>query len=1547
MDRIYASLRRMFLAGAGLLLCSFSLTSHAATPESTDARFRDNGDGTVTDLTTKLTWQRCASNYRWNGDSCELSGERTDFNETLQLADASSVAGYDDWRLPTRAELRGLVYCSSGSPAFYLADTDAEQCEGVFTEPTIERTYFQFDVNTTYWANQYDEVAGTAATVSFSSGETVMRRATANYATRLVRQGPVTANLLRISVDGTGAGAIEVGDLSCTGECHANLSDGEHVTLTAKPAPGTVFDGWGGSCSGSAPTCEVRADERVNVTAQFSLNMAESRFKLHSDGTAYDPQAGLVWYRCVYGQEWVHGECVDYGQAGTYTEIQAELNTLVLAQQSDWRLPSQTELGSRIYCQMNEKLGVAHTQACEGRTLSLYRDSVVTPQYWNFDVWTTTAGELDHSRLVFDGSGDWQTVDSTAEAFAVLVKDVPQNHAYLRFRFNGSGSGAIEFDSQAVCEDDCHRFAAKGSTLVLTAQADADSEFVGWSGACSGIGECRLTAKDGQQVQAIFMKQSTSRYVNNLDGTVTDREHQLTWKICPAGAVVRSSGQGHRCVHQAGASDITNVLATIDDYSYAGHSDWRVASIDELNSIVMCSPGVWKQEGQERCEYGGTDLKIHPELLQYASASGGLGHVASRDLHEQATESNPVYWGIDFASGEQVVTNSWSHSVLLVRDAPSAPVTIGVQFSPSYAGMVTLQQGQVTASCDTDCTHGVTDQAKLTLMATGLPGYEFVGWQGDCGGDAALCEVSPEQLQSGDTFNVQPQFKVLLGTERYRWVNEQSIEDKATGLIWQRCAVGSTWREGACRDTAESLYAQSAAEYADAVEFDGADNWRLPTVSEMRTLLMCRDARSPRWPNQKGECETTFEALQQLDLSTFGWLPGSGHRYLVTLDDGSGYRRFNMFKGDLTAADLPGFVRLVREAQAAERNEQRLAVTIDGASDSGTVSVLPQQLECVESCELSFEANTYIVLNATAAAGYQFDGWSGACSGNGATCLVRMSEARRVVASFVPQVSNARYVLHNDGTATDRWSGLTWQRCAYGQTWADGRCEGAAETVTVSEAQALQQDGWQLPSQAQLATLVYCASGQPSYWTQAQQQCRADTDSPTIKDGVLFGMDDSFKARPWSSTLNDTGNVAATIDFIHGVEYQQSSSRATVWLVRGETLPLTVQTQGDGGVGVWVEPVNANCGVLCEYSLAKNTTVTLTVNAADNTTFSHWSGACSGSALTCQVAMTEAKSVTAHYDWKVLSVGAQDTDNGRVEVAQNSVRYGDDVSFSATPDYGYRIGNIQACGAIERNGNSFNVANVTQDCVITVTFEPVLYQVTIQASEGVSISPGSAQVVMGQTQAFRLTVNEGYELTSVSGCGGVLDGLVYTTAAVEEDCQVVAEAQQKRYQVVFELGEPGTLVSGSLEQTVVHGGAAAAPEFSVARGWEFTGWSVTFDKVTEDLNVTAQYRQIPIVYYVSLSYRGEGTLTPEGTQEVGAGDSLSISAVPAEGWKTASYVDSTCGSGAWDGGDYVIDSVTADCSIEFRFVRPSQGSGALLLIMAVEAQKLNDSERNK
>ena len=48
------------------------------------------------------------------------------------------------------------------------------------------------------------------------------------------------------------------------------------------------------------------------------------------------------------------------------------------------------------------------------------------------------------------------------------------------------------------------------------------------------------------------------------------------------------------------------------------------------------------------------------------------------------------------------------------------------------------------------------------------------------------------------------------------------------------------------------------------------------------------------------------------------------------------------------------------------------------------------------------------------------------------------------------------------------------------------------------------------------------------------------------------------------------------------------------------------------------------------------------------------------------------------------------------------------------------------------------------------------------------------------------------------------------------------------------------------EETVEYGNGATAPDAPHVDGYEFIGWDKAFDNVTEDITVTALYRELPI-----------------------------------------------------------------------------------------------------
>src|SRR5262249_48800245 len=76
---------------------------------------------------------------------------------------------------------------------------------------------------------------------------------------------------LTVTVSGGGTGTVTSAPagITCSAVCTASFASGTSVTLSAAVAAGSVFAGWSGACTGSAP-CTVVLDQARAVTARFS-----------------------------------------------------------------------------------------------------------------------------------------------------------------------------------------------------------------------------------------------------------------------------------------------------------------------------------------------------------------------------------------------------------------------------------------------------------------------------------------------------------------------------------------------------------------------------------------------------------------------------------------------------------------------------------------------------------------------------------------------------------------------------------------------------------------------------------------------------------------------------------------------------------------------------------------------------------------------------------------------------------------------------------------------------------------------------------------------------------------------------------------------------------------------------------------------------------------------------------------------------------------------------------------------------------------------------
>ena len=155
-------------------------------------RYRDNGDGTVTDVKTGLQWMRFSLEQEWKGGTCVGEAKTYTWTDATKAAEAlnrnGGYSGHRDWRLPSKDELLSLVYCSSGKPKTWN-DTGV-RCEGDYDWPTIHQQAFPNTSSSDFWsASAYAGNSSYAWYVYFYDGGAYYSYKSNAFQVRLVRAG--------------------------------------------------------------------------------------------------------------------------------------------------------------------------------------------------------------------------------------------------------------------------------------------------------------------------------------------------------------------------------------------------------------------------------------------------------------------------------------------------------------------------------------------------------------------------------------------------------------------------------------------------------------------------------------------------------------------------------------------------------------------------------------------------------------------------------------------------------------------------------------------------------------------------------------------------------------------------------------------------------------------------------------------------------------------------------------------------------------------------------------------------------------------------------------------------------------------------------------------------------------------------------------------------------------------------------------------------------------------------------------------------------------
>jgi Divergent InlB B-repeat domain len=387
--------------------------------------------------------------------------------------------------------------------------------------------------------------------------------------------------------------------------------------------------------------------------------------------------------------------------------------------------------------------------------------------------------------------------------------------------------------------------------------------------------------------------------------------------------------------------------------------------------------------------------------------------------------------------------------------------------------------------------------------------------------------------------------------------------------------------------------------------------------------------------NGKGELEPlTGKACEEFD-------PANGNAYFA----------FDGNNNTTQPYDVTAFGPLSYPAATPETSKFKLMVSKAGTG-SGKVTSSPSGIDCGATCTAEFEEGTKVTLTQEAAAGSKFSGWSGACTGTG-SCVVTMTEAKSVTASF-EATAKAKFKLTvskagaGQGKVTSSPAGIecgatctaefeegtlvTLSASAEaGSTfagWSGSGCSGTGSCkVTMTEAKSVTAT---FNLEQHLLTVTREGTGTGTVKSAPTGiECGA-TCSASFAHGTTVTLTGTSgaktKAVAWSGCDSVNGENKCLVAMTAA-----RSVKATFDLEAATKFKLTVTKTGAGSGKVTSSPAGISCGATCSAEFEEGKVVKLTAAPEAGSEFRGWSGACSGAQASCEVTMSEAKTVNAFF----------------------------------------------------------------------------------------------------------------------------------------------------------------------------------------------------------------------------------------------------------------------------------------------------------------------------
>lgn len=363
--------------------------------------------------------------------------------------------------------------------------------------------------------------------------------------------------ILAVNKLGAGLGTVSSNPsgINCGSTCNFSFPANTSIILTATPASGSTFAGWGGDCSGASTSCSVTMSQARNVTATFNVGGLTQTLNVFKNGSGSGtvqsgPSTGGGNITCGTGcsAQFTQGTVVDlyataasgstftgwsgdcFGSASCSVTMNQARNvtanfvsqstssqllngsaanafTNSVSQNSDFRdyyfdLPSgSNNLSVQAYSMSGD--------------VDLYLQPGQVPDLANYACRPYING-LDPETCTVPGpqSGRWFVrVYGFQTGLANFTVRADWSNGTTNFALSVStvGSGSVTSNPAGInCPSNCVVGFAQNTTVQLIATPGANASFAGWTGACAGNSpNCSVLMSQAQELTANFGATST------------------------------------------------------------------------------------------------------------------------------------------------------------------------------------------------------------------------------------------------------------------------------------------------------------------------------------------------------------------------------------------------------------------------------------------------------------------------------------------------------------------------------------------------------------------------------------------------------------------------------------------------------------------------------------------------------------------------------------------------------------------------------------------------------------------------------------------------------------------------------------------------------------------------------------------------------------------------------------------------------------------------------------------------------------------------------